>query len=80
MNIYALINNNVIENTIKADEDFIAVISNDYDYIVNITNNSIMPSIGWVLENDNTFKPPNPGENYVWNEKLYMWVIPNDEI
>lgn len=51
--IYALINNGIIENTIKADENFINYINNNYQSIIEITNHNPIPSIGWEFDGIN---------------------------
>lgn len=57
--IYALINNGIIENTIKADQDFINYINNDYQSIIEITNTNPIPSIGWEFDGINFINPEN---------------------
>lgn len=47
--IYAVMNNNVVENTIVADKKFI---DKFYKGAIDITNVEPRPSIGWILEND----------------------------
>jgi hypothetical protein len=57
--MYALINNNVVVNVIVADADFIALIQNQYQYCVSITNNPGDPGIGWTYDGT-SFSPLSP--------------------
>ena len=59
--IYALINNGIVENTIVAEPDFISIIENDYEYIVQISTDPGNPSIGWSYDGQN-FHPPQDDE------------------
>lgn len=47
MNIYALITNNMVVNTIVADPTFLPVIAGDYDTIARIDNDPTRPGVGW---------------------------------
>ena len=56
---WALIKNGFVVNTILADEEFIKLISNEYDYIVDIDNANPYPSIGWLFNpTDGSFETP----------------------
>ena len=55
--IYAVINNNVIENVIIADEDFAQMIRQQNQYVLRVDNLNPEPSIGWTYDGS-TFSPP----------------------
>ena len=56
---YALIKNNVVENVILADKNFIKTISSNYDYVRQVTNMPVGP--GWSYDSTTkTFKEPTP--------------------
>lgn len=74
--IYALIINGLIVNTIKADDNFITYISNDFDQIIDITNLEINPGIEWTYNSQDGFRPPKPSEEYQWNYELNIWEMP----
>lgn len=59
--IFALINNGVVVNTIVADQTFANLISNQYQYIIQITNEPGQPSIGWLYDGVHFSPTPNPG-------------------
>jgi hypothetical protein len=55
---FALIKNNVVINIIVADQNFIDLISNQYDACVRVDNLEVRPSINWIYENGQ-FQDPN---------------------
>ena len=60
---YALINNNNVENTIVADQEFIDSISNQYQHIESLdqpSENNV--GIGWSWNQAMGFTPPESGE------------------
>ena len=66
MKIYAVIDNETVSNTIKADPDFVALIIPDHDDVVEITLMSRTPSIGWGYANGSFVgTPPHP--SWTWN-------------
>lgn len=68
MKIFALISDNVVVNTIKADDDFAVLMQADFEFVVDVTTVKLQPSIGWRYEASNgTFVDPNfieLGANY----------------
>lgn len=57
--IFATIHDTIIENTIVADDDFVALIKDDYDAVVEITDEDPRPGIGWgYSEADGSFTAP----------------------
>lgn len=54
---WALIKNNKVVNAIKAKEDFINRIQQDYDYCIDVTNMEERPTIGWLYENGQFINP-----------------------
>lgn len=50
MKIYALIKSGLVINTIKADDNFISIINNQYDEIIDVTEYETYPSIGYVWD------------------------------
>ncbi len=60
--IYALINGGIVVNTIVAEPDFISNLENDFDSIVEISQDPGSPGIGWSYDGSN-FTPP--GDNTI---------------
>lgn len=56
--IYALIKSGVVINTIVADADFIASISANWDYCIDITSIDPQPWQGWTYDGS-TFTAPS---------------------
>jgi hypothetical protein len=54
---YALIQNNVVENVAEADAEWAASVASDWQYVVDITNITPQPGIGWSY-NGSTFTAP----------------------
>lgn len=52
--IYAVMNGNVVQNTIVADKKFV---DKFYKDAIDITDLEVRPSIGWTLENDLWVQP-----------------------
>lgn len=57
---YALINSDVVQDAIVADPAFIQTIQADWQAIVDITNVSPQPGIGWGYVNGQFIAPPAP--------------------
>jgi hypothetical protein len=55
--IYALINNNVVVNTIVADEAFVQSIEEQYQYVVRIDQLVPKPGIDWSYDGANFTAP-----------------------
>lgn len=55
--IYAIINNNIIENVIVADADFAAMIANQHQYVLRVDNLDPQPAIGWTYDGQNFIAP-----------------------
>ncbi len=62
MAIYALISNDFIVNTIKADADFIPLIEADYAAVVDVTDVTPQPAIGWAYVDGAFVAPKQPEE------------------
>lgn len=58
----ALVRSEAVVNVIVADDDFISYISNEFDYVVDITGMNPRPGIGWSYIN-NEFVVPGQFEN-----------------
>ncbi len=59
MAIYAIIQNNIVSNTILAEEDVIDTLQLDADHVVNIDTVDPKPSIGWAFDpTEQTFTAP----------------------
>lgn len=54
---FALIKDGKIKNIIVADEAFIALIQNEWDYCIEIVGELDVPSIGWSYDGQNFSKP-----------------------
>lgn len=55
--VYALVKDGVVKNTIVADSGFIATISGNWDYCVDITSLNPQPWQGWTYDGS-TFTAP----------------------
>jgi hypothetical protein len=79
MKIYALIKNNIVENTIVAEESFISLISNQYDSCVRIDN--IIPAQKyWSKEGEeNLMTQPMTQEYWSKEGESDLYVDPVDE-
>ena len=73
MKIYAVIDNETVSNTIKADPDFVALIIPDHDDVVEITLMSPRPSIGWGYANGSFVTPP---PLWTWDADASEYVPP----
>lgn len=67
---YALIQNNVVENVVEADSEWAASVAPDWQYVVDITNTTPQPGIGWSY-NGSTFTAPVVPPSPVYE----TWVI-----
>lgn len=56
--MYAIINNGLVTNTIKADAAFADLIRADHDAVVEITGITPQPGIGWLYDGE-VFTDPN---------------------
>jgi hypothetical protein len=56
---FAVINSNVVENVIVADQDFADLIAPNNQFVVRIDNLSPVPGIGWSYDGAN-FTQPEP--------------------
>lgn len=59
--IYALIKNGSVENSIVAEPEFLPLIEANFDAIVDITEMSPQPALGWLYDGE-TFTDPNAEE------------------
>lgn len=50
---YALIQNGKVVNTINADANYVALIENDWDHVVDISNIDPTPQLGWDYDGEN---------------------------
>ena len=57
--VYALVNDGFIVNTIKADHEFAELIAPQHDSVINITEVSPRPSIGWAWDGNSFTDPSN---------------------
>ena len=87
---YALIENNIVVNTIIADAEFISHQSGqwiEYDdsrpaYIGTELINGVLvapkPFASWTLDGNYDWQAPvsKPEGNFVWNEETLSWVVP----
>ena len=72
MGIWAIINNNIVVNSIVADAKEIAESSTSLDVIEITSLNPI--GIGWYLENDVWYAPkPLDGKEYTWDYESKKW-------
>ena len=58
--IYAVISAGVVVNTIKASPEFVALIIADHDAVIEITEMSPIPSIGWGYQGGGFIEPNQP--------------------
>jgi hypothetical protein len=55
--IFALVKDNVVVNTIVADQNFVNLIISQYDHVVRIDNLAVMPSVNWSYVNEEFIAP-----------------------
>jgi hypothetical protein len=64
MSVYAVIDNNLIINTVVGDDiklvEFIVKQTNSNYEVIEIKESPIMPGIGWSYENGTFIAPPQP--------------------
>lgn len=60
--IYALIKSGIVENTIIADEGFIAMIASEWDHCVRVDEMDPQPGIGWSYDGSVFTAPVIPEE------------------
>ena len=65
--------NNVVVNTIIAEQEFVDTLPNSENY--RLVNNEDV-SIGWTLETDNLYYPPKPYPSWIWNSTENWWEAP----
>lgn len=71
--IWAVIDGNVITNTIVADDAFVALIAPEHDAIVEITDVAPRPAVHWAVHPDG-YRPPQPFASWVWDGGA--WTAP----
>lgn len=59
--IFALVNENVVQNMIIAEQEFIDSISSEWQFCIDVTEMENQPCIGWSYDSVNDlFIDPNP--------------------
>ena len=72
---YALIKDGKVVNTIVADDDFINIIKDDYDYTFETTEMTTKPGLDWTYTPEENFRPPKPYPSWVWGDDD-QWKAP----
>lgn len=75
---YALISNSIVENIIEADEDFIQIISSDWDHIEaldTLHEQGLGVGIGWSWNIEDDFLPPSVPPAPPATPPVYEWYI-----
>lgn len=57
--IWALVKNNLVENTIVAEDSFIPLIDENYDDVIDVTNMIPCPAPGWSHINNTFYDAPS---------------------
>lgn len=76
--IFAAINNDVIVNTFVGDENFVNLISSNYDDVIEITYLNPTPGVNWTIESDE-YRPPKPYQSWIWNVSFWEPPLPQPE-
>ena len=71
---YALINNNLVENVAEADQAWADSVAPDWQAVVNVTNITPQPAIGWEYVNGAFVAPVVPPTPFPVN-----WIITRNE-
>lgn len=71
--IWAVIDNEVIANTIVADDTFADLIRPEHDDVIEITDLDPRPGVGWTVHPDG-YRPPQPGQSWVWDADAQEWI------
>lgn len=72
--IFAILDDGVVTNTIVADDEFAALISGEHSAVIDITDYKPRPGIAWTFNGDE-WRPPMPTEGaWEWDETTHEWV------
>jgi len=83
INNYALLKNNFVVNTISIDDQYIDVLESVMhehaadSYVKYDDDNPAY--IGGDIK-DGKFRTSKPSDEYIWNDEVWMWVLPEDDI
>ena len=75
---FIILNNNIVTNTILADNQDIAMQVSGSNSVINAQLVTEFDN-GWIwIEEENKFIPPIPmpsdGKDYIWSKNLFNWV------
>lgn len=65
---YALIKNNLVENVAEGDQAWAESVAADWQAVVNTTDMTPQPGIGWAYQGGQFIAPPAP-------EPLQFWIV-----
>lgn len=73
--IFAVVDDGVVTNTIVADDDFAALISGEHSAVIDITDYKPRPGIGWSFDGAE-WRPamPTEGGPWSWDQDALSWV------
>lgn len=68
--VWAVIDGDTITNTFVGDDAFADLVRADHDEVVEITDLSPMPAIGWKVT-DAGYRPEQPFPSWVWRDDAW---------
>lgn len=74
MALYAKLKNNIVQNVIIAEQDFINTLEDKESY--RLLNNENVSKDYTYNEAENFYYPPQPYPSWIWNNEQSQWTAP----